>query len=55
MTKLIQALIARILTAQTETAWNMICRDVDMAFQQERIKFSDHEMLYRLIDRLHQA
>lgn len=55
MTKLIQALIARILTAQTETAWNMICRDVDMAFQQERIKWQEHEMLYCLIDRLHQA
>lgn len=55
MTKLIQALIARILTAKTETEWNMICRDVDIAFQQERIKWQDHEMLYRLIDRLHQA
>lgn len=37
MTKLIQALIARILTAQTETEWNTLCRDIDICFQQERI------------------
>lgn len=55
MTKLIQALIARILTAQTETEWNTLSRDIDICFQQERIKWADHEMLYRLIDRLHTA
>ena len=40
---------------QTETEWNTLCRDIDICFQQERIKCADHEMLYRLIDRLHTA
>ncbi len=54
MTKLIQALIARILTAETETEWNTLCSDIDHLYQQEKIKFADHEMLYRLINRLYQ-
>ena len=53
MTKLIQTLIDRILNAKTDAEWNGICGDVDKLFQQERIKWQEHEMLYRLINRLH--
>lgn len=53
MTKLVQALIARIITAQTDAEWNQICGDVDTLYQQERIKWQEHELLYRMINRLH--
>ena len=53
MTKLMLAMVARILAAQTDNEWNEICGDVDVLYQADRIKFDDHEMLYRLIDRLH--
>ena len=53
MPKLIQALIARILSATSDAEWNGICSDVDTLYQQERIKATDHELLFRLINRLH--
>lgn len=53
MNKLIQALIARALTAKTQTEIDGLCKDVDTLFQQEHIKWQDHELLFRLINRLY--
>ena len=51
--KLFKALLVRALSAQTETEWNTICGDVDRAYQNEKIKADENEILYRLINRLH--
>lgn len=53
MTKLIQNLIARALEAKSQLEIDTLCRDVDALFQHERIKWQDHELLFRLINRLY--
>lgn len=53
MNKLIQALVARALEAKTQTEVDTLCGDVDRLFQQERIKWQEHELLFRLIQRLY--
>lgn len=50
--KLFKALMARALTAQTETEWNTLCGDIDTWYQREKIKADEYELLHRLIDRL---
>lgn len=53
MTKLIQYLIARALEAKSQLDIDTLCVDIDKLFQQERIKWQEHEMLFRLINRLY--
>lgn len=53
MTKLIQCLIARALEAKSQLDLDTLCVDIDKLFQQERIKWQEHEMLFRLINRLY--
>lgn len=53
MTKLIQYLIARALEATSQLELDTLCVDIDKLFQQERIKWQEHEMLFRLINRLY--
>ncbi|MBQ1776625.1 MAG: hypothetical protein IIZ93_00565 [Acidaminococcaceae bacterium] len=51
--KLFKSLLGRVLTAQTETEWNTLCADIDFAYQHEKIKADENELLYRFINRLH--
>lgn len=51
--KLFNALLVRAITARTETEWNVLCGDIDYAYQHEQIKADENEILYRLINRLH--
>ena len=36
-----------------ETEVDTLCGDVDILFQQEKIKWQEHELLFRLIQRLY--
>ena len=53
MTTLVRALVARALEAKSQLEIDTLCRDIDTLFQQERIKWQDHEILFRLIQRLY--
>jgi len=53
MNKLIQALVARAIEAKSQTELDTLCGDVDRLFQQERIKWQEHEILFRLINKLY--
>lgn len=51
--KLFKALMARVLEAKTEDEVNAVCADIDRAYQSEKIKWDENELLYRLVNRLH--
>lgn len=51
--KLFKALLARVIEAKTDDEINMICADIDRAFQNEKIKYDENELLYRLINKMH--
>ena len=53
MNKLIQSFVTRALEAKTQTEIDILCGDVDRCFQQERIKWQEHEILFRLINQLY--
>ena len=53
MTTLVRALVARALEAKSQLEIDTLCRDIDTLFQQERIKWQDHEILFELIQRLY--
>lgn len=53
MTTLVRALVARALKAKSQLEVDTLCRDIDTLFQQERIKWQDHEILFELIQRLY--
>ena len=55
MNKLIQALVARAIEAKSQTELDALCGDVDALFQQERIKWQEHELLFRLINKLYSS
>ena len=50
---LVDVLLARALAAQTELEWSMLCGDIDTWFVKDKITFEEHELLYKLIDRLY--
>jgi len=51
--KLFKALLARALQVKTEQELNTLCADIDRAYQSEKIKADENELLYRLINRLY--
>ena len=53
MNKLIQALISRAIEAKSQTELDTLCGDVERLFQQERIKWQEHEIIFRLINKLY--
>lgn len=54
MRKIFLMLMARAIEAKTDEEINVLCGDIDRLFQQEKIKVDEHEILFRLINRLHQ-
>ena len=52
MKKVFLALMARALEATTQEQINTLCGDIDRLYQQEKIKWDEHEMLFRLINKL---
>ena len=52
MKKLFLVLMARALDAKTEEEINLLCGDIDFHFQHEKISWQEHELLYKLINRL---
>lgn len=50
--KIFKALMARALNITTETELNELCRDIDSAYQNEKIKADENELLYRLINKM---
>lgn len=53
MKKIFLALMARALEADTEEQVNSLCYDIDRLYQQEKIKWDEREILFRLINKLH--
>ncbi len=50
--KLFLSLMARALEATTQEQIDTLCGDIDRLYQQEKIKWDEHEMLFRLINKL---
>ena len=53
MNKLCKALLARCIEAKTQLEINTLCHDVDVWFQKEKITWEEHELFFRLINKLH--
>lgn len=53
MTKLMMALVARILEAKSQTEIDVLCGDIDKLFDREKIKWDEHELLFRMIQKLY--
>ena len=53
MKKLFLALTARAIESKTDNDFNVLCGDIEMLFQQEKINVEERQVLFRLIDRLH--
>ena len=53
MKKVFLMLMARALEAETDEQISTLCGDIDRLYQQEKIKWDEHEILFRLINRLH--
>lgn len=51
--KLFKALMVRALDIKTDEELNQLCADIDRAYQSEKIKADENELLYRLLNRLH--
>lgn len=51
--KLFKALLARALSATTTAEFDKLCADIDCAYQSEKIKADENELLYRVINRLY--
>ena len=52
MKKITRTLINRMLLAITDDEWNEICGEVGRLFEHEKITWEDHEMLFKLVNRL---
>lgn len=51
--KLFKELLKRAMTVTTNDQLNILCSDIDRAFQSEKIKADENEILYRLINQLY--
>lgn len=51
--KLFKELLKRAMTVTTNDQLNILCSDIDRAFQSEKIKSDENEILYRLINQLY--
>ena len=51
--KLFKELLKRAMTVTTNDQLNTLCSDIDRAFQSEKIKADENEILYRLINQLY--
>ena len=51
--KLFKAFMARALGVKTDAELNILCADIDRAYQSGKLKADENELLYRLINRLH--
>lgn len=51
--KLFKVFMARMLAIKTPDELSELCGDIDRAFQSEKIKVDENELLYRLINRLY--
>lgn len=51
--KLFKAFMARALGVKTDIELNILCADIDRAYQSGKLKADENELLYRLINRLH--
>ena len=45
-------IVAAITAIQTEEDFNVACGMIDTAFQQEKISWNDHQLLYSLVSKL---
>lgn len=52
MKKLFEAYVARALNAQSDAEWEALCGDTDRAFDADKITWQEHELVFRLINRL---
>lgn len=51
--KLFKSFVAWALAANTEKEWATLCSAIDDAFQHDKIKADENELLYSIIRRLH--
>lgn len=51
--KLFKALMSRALEIKTDAELNQLCADIDNAYQHEKIKADENDLLYRLINKLY--
>lgn len=51
--KLFKALFARTLEIKSRAELDALCGDIDRAFQTDKIKPDENELLYRLINKLY--
>lgn len=50
--KMFKKIIAAIAKIDTMDDYNAVCGMVDIAFQQEKISYNDHELLYDLLGKV---
>lgn len=50
--KLFKALMARAMDVKSKSELNALCGDIDRAYQSEKIKADENELLYRLINKM---
>lgn len=48
MTRNVKAMMEKIITAETEDEIMAVCGEIDRLFDQEKIKWDEHELLYKL-------
>ena len=51
--KLFKALLCRAITVDTQYQLNALLDDISWLYRHERIKGDEHEILIRLLDRIH--
>lgn len=52
MKPIVRNLVDRMLLAVTDDEWNEICGEIGKLFEKEKITWEDHELLFRLVDRI---
>lgn len=52
MKKPFEAFVARALSAKSDGEWDTLCRDTDRAFDADKITWQEHELVFKLINRL---
>ena len=51
--KLFKAFLARAMEIKTDEQLRQLCVDIDRAYQADKIKADENELLYRLLNKLY--
>lgn len=45
-------LVAKIVEIETMEQFNAVCSEVDMQFQRDKLSWTEHELLYKLLGKV---